>query len=54
MNLPLSEAERDPFVDSFLISAQLVKTGGADQGGLQVGDVFVEFGHCSKKCYPAR
>jgi len=50
--LPLSEAERDPFDDGFLICTQLVKTGGADQGGLQVGDVFVEFGHYSKKRFP--
>jgi len=50
--LPLSEAERDPFDDGFLICTQLVKTGGADQGGLQVGDVFVEFGHYSKKKFP--
>jgi len=48
----LSEAERDPFDDGFLICTQLVKTGGADQGGLQVGDVFVEFGHYSKKRFP--
>eukprot|EP00486_Rosalina_sp_Unknown_P000395 CAMPEP_0201564470 /NCGR_PEP_ID=MMETSP0190_2-20130828/2781_1 /ASSEMBLY_ACC=CAM_ASM_000263 /TAXON_ID=37353 /ORGANISM="Rosalina sp." /LENGTH=416 /DNA_ID=CAMNT_0047980691 /DNA_START=95 /DNA_END=1345 /DNA_ORIENTATION=+ len=46
------EAERDPFDDGFLICTQLVKTGGADQGGLQVGDVFVEFGHYSKKRFP--
>ena len=52
VNLPLSEAERDPFDDGFLICAQLVKTGGADQSGLQVGDVFVEYGHCSKKRFP--
>jgi hypothetical protein len=50
--MPLSEAERDPFDDGFLICTQLVKTGGADQGGLQVGDVFVEFGHYSKTRFP--
>eukprot|EP00485_Elphidium_margaritaceum_P003276 CAMPEP_0202690496 /NCGR_PEP_ID=MMETSP1385-20130828/5457_1 /ASSEMBLY_ACC=CAM_ASM_000861 /TAXON_ID=933848 /ORGANISM="Elphidium margaritaceum" /LENGTH=357 /DNA_ID=CAMNT_0049345763 /DNA_START=121 /DNA_END=1194 /DNA_ORIENTATION=- len=50
--MPLSDAERDPFDDGFLICTQLVKTGGADQGGLQVGDVFVEFGHYSKKKFP--
>eukprot|EP00484_Ammonia_sp_Unknown_P003266 CAMPEP_0197074022 /NCGR_PEP_ID=MMETSP1384-20130603/210900_1 /TAXON_ID=29189 /ORGANISM="Ammonia sp." /LENGTH=379 /DNA_ID=CAMNT_0042512863 /DNA_START=125 /DNA_END=1264 /DNA_ORIENTATION=- len=50
--MPLSEAERDPFDDGFLICTQLVKTGGADQGGLQVGDVFVEFGHYCKKRFP--
>jgi len=49
---PISEAERDPFEDGFLICTQLVKTGGADQGGLQVGDVFVEFAHYSKKRFP--
>jgi len=60
VNLPLlsghggvgAEAEADPFDDGFLICTQLVKTGGADQGGLQVGDVFVEFGHYSKKRFP--
>ena len=54
MNSPnnVHEAERDPFDDGFLICTQLVKTGGADQGGLQVGDVFVEFGHYSKKRFP--
>eukprot|EP01084_Bolivina_argentea_P122339 216792_1 len=50
--MPLTEADRDPFDDGFLICTQLVKTGGADQGGLQVGDVFVEFGHYSKKRFP--
>lgn len=56
VNLPLSghgpEAERDAFDDGFLICTQLVKTGGADQGGLQVGDVFVEFGPYFKKKFP--
>jgi len=47
-----TEAEKDPFDDGFLICTQLVKTGGADQGGLQVGDVFVEFAHYSKKRFP--
>eukprot|EP01083_Nonionella_stella_P141781 437484_1 len=50
--MPLTESERDPFDDGFLICTQLVKTGGADQGGLQVGDVFVEFGHYSKTRFP--
>jgi len=50
--MPMEEAERDPFDDGFLICTQLVKTGGADQGGLQVGDVFVEFGHYSSKRFP--
>jgi len=49
---PSSEAERDPFDDGFLICTQLVKTGGADQGGLQVGDVFVEFAHYTKQRFP--
>ena len=47
-----NDMDRDPFDDGFLICTQLVKTGGADQGGLQVGDVFVEFGHYSKKRFP--
>lgn len=51
-SMQMSEAERDPFDDGFLICTQLVKTGGADQGGLQVGDVFVEFGHYSKHKFP--
>ncbi|ETO05137.1 hypothetical protein RFI_32260 [Reticulomyxa filosa] len=38
--------------DGFLICTQLVKTGGADQGGLQVGDVLVEFGHYNKSRFP--
>ncbi|ETO09164.1 phosphatidylinositol-4,5-diphosphate 3-kinase, partial [Reticulomyxa filosa] len=38
--------------DGFLICTQLVKTGGADQGGLQVGDVMVEFGHYNKSRFP--
>ncbi|ETO34488.1 hypothetical protein RFI_02606, partial [Reticulomyxa filosa] len=38
--------------DGFLICTQLVKTGGADQGGLQVGDVMVEFGHYNKSKFP--
>jgi len=46
------EGDRDPFEDGFLICTQLVKTGGADQGGLQVGDVLVEFGHYSKGRFP--
>jgi len=46
---PSSDVDRDPFDDGFLICTQLVKTGGADQGGLQVGDVFVEFAHYTKK-----
>ena len=50
--MPMEEPERDPFDDGFLICTQLVKTGGADQGGLQVGDVFVEFGHYSSKRFP--
>lgn len=49
---PISEPEKDPFDDGFLICTQLVKTGGADQGGLQVGDVFVEFAHYTKKRFP--
>jgi len=44
--------EQDPFDDGFLICTQLVKTGGADQGGLQVGDILVEFGHYSKARFP--
>jgi len=46
------EGDRDPFEDGFLICTQLVKTGSADQGGLQVGDVLVEFGHYSKGRFP--
>jgi len=46
------ENDQDPFEDGFLICTQLVKTGGADQGGLQVGDVLVEFGHYSKARFP--
>ena len=41
-----------PYEDGSLIYTQLVKTGGADQGGLQVGDVFVEFGIYSNKNFP--
>lgn len=34
--------------EGFLVCTQLVKTGGADQAGLQVGDIFVKFGHFEK------
>jgi hypothetical protein len=50
--IPISEADQDPLQHGFLICTQLVKTGGADQGGLQVGDVFVGFGHYSKSRFP--
>ena len=50
--MPMEEPERDPFDDGFLICTQLVKTGGADQGGLQGGDVFVQFGQYHLKRFP--
>jgi len=52
-NLSLKDRDNSaPLEDGFLICTQLVKTGGADQGGLQVGDVLVEFGHYSKARFP--
>jgi len=32
----------------FLVCTQLVKTGGADKAGLQVGDIFARLGHMNK------
>jgi len=32
----------------FLVCTQLVKTGGADRAGLQVGDIFARLGHMNK------
>lgn len=32
----------------FLVCTQLVKTGGADKAGLQVGDIFARLGHMTK------
>jgi hypothetical protein len=42
----------DPLTDGFLICTQLVKTGGADKAGLQVGDVFSKFGDFNKRRFP--
>lgn len=33
----------------FLVCTQLVKTGGADKAGLQVGDIFIKLGHMEKE-----
>lgn len=41
-------SERDVNKTGFLVCTQLVKTGGADKAGLQVGDIFVRLGHMNK------
>merc|ERR1719245_2648027 len=33
----------------FLVCTQLVKPGGADKAGLQVGDIFIKLGHMDKE-----
>merc|ERR1719285_127413 len=35
--------------DGFLVCTQLVKTGAGDRAGLQVGDIFVQFGQMCKE-----
>merc|ERR1712241_739304 len=35
--------------EGFLVCTQLVKTGGADKAGLQVGDIFIKLGHMDKQ-----
>lgn len=42
------KSERDVNKTGFLVCTQLVKTGGADKAGLQVGDIFVRLGHMTK------
>merc|ERR1712048_452151 len=39
--------------DGFLVVTQLVKTGGADQGGVVVGDIFTKFGLYTKADRPS-
>jgi len=51
-SLTKQDSDQEVLEDGFLICTQLVKTGGADQGGLQVGDIVVEFGHYSKARFP--
>jgi len=41
-------SERDVNKTGFLVCTQLVKTGGADKAGLQVGDIFVRLGNMTK------
>jgi C-terminal processing protease CtpA/Prc len=44
--------ENNPLDEGFLICTQLVKTSGADRGGLQVGDIISRFGHYTSVGFP--